>query len=164
MSALKQAITSDPVIVGSLLIGADAAVAEIVRQLIPNAREHGFGPCTAIGIVRNGRLIGGVVFNYFRGFDVHMTAAFDGKGWFDRRTIRALCDYTFNQLGCKRVTALTGKKNKKARSALERIGFKLEGVHPRGLDGREDAMSFGLLKENCKWITKHEHSRSSGDA
>lgn len=149
---MSKAITSNPVIVGSLLIGADEAVAEIVRERIPHCRETGFGPCTALGIVRRGKLVGGVVFNNYRGFDIHMSAAFDSKDWALPGTIRALCEYPFDQLGVKRVTAITGKKNKRARKVLEYIGFTLEGVAKRGLDGFEDAMIFGMLREHCKWI------------
>lgn len=149
---MNVATISEPLIVGSLLIGADEVVAEIVRQRIPHVRETGFGACTAIGIIRRGHLVGGVVFNNCRGFDIHMSAAFDRKGWALPETLRALCEYPFGQLKVSRVTSITGKKNKRARKALEYIGFTLEGVHPRGLDGREDAMSYGLLRENCKWL------------
>lgn len=124
-----------------------------MRQRIPHLQELGLQPCTAFGIIRNGQITGGIAFNNYRKFSVDMSAVLDCA--LTRAELRTLCDYAFNQLDCKRVTAITGKKNKKARKALEIIGFKLEGVHPRGLDGREDAMSFGLLKETCKWIKQH---------
>jgi RimJ/RimL family protein N-acetyltransferase len=152
MSALKQAITSE-YLVGSILVGADDVIAEAMRERIPHLRESGLGPCTAFGIVRDGRIAGGIAFNNYRKFSVDMSAVLDCA--LTRAELRFLCDYAFGQLDCKRVTAITGKKNKKARKALDVIGFKLEGVHSHGLDGREDAMSFGLLKENCKWIKHH---------
>lgn len=159
---MSRASTSSPIIVGSLLIGADEMVAEMVRQLTPvsHVRELGFGPCVAFGIVRRGQLIGGVVFNNYRGHDIHMSVAFEGKGSFLPGAVRALCEYPFEQLGCRRVTAITGKKNKRARKILERIGFTLEGVAKHGLDGFEDAMIFGLLRENCKWL-KHDDISTS---
>ena len=158
MLDLRPETTSSPVIVGSLLIGADEMVAEMVRQHTPvsHVREFGFGPCVAFGIVRSGRLIGGVVFNNYRGHDIHVSVAFNGRGRVLPGDVRALCDYPFGQLGCKRVTAITGKKNKRARKILERIGFTLEGVARRGLDGFEDAMIFGLLRENCKWLKSND--------
>jgi RimJ/RimL family protein N-acetyltransferase len=55
-------------------------------------------------------------------------------------------------LEVKRVTAVTGRKNKKARKALEVMGFVLEGNMERGLDGFENALIYGLLRENCRWI------------
>lgn len=150
---LKPAATSSQYMVGSLLVGADDVIAEAMRQRIPHLRETGLRPCTTFGVVRNGQIAGGIAFNNYRKFSVDMSAVLDCA--LTRAELRTLCGYAFNQLDCRRVTAITGKKNRQARKALEIIGFKLEGVHPRGLDGREDAMSFGLLKENCKWIKRH---------
>jgi RimJ/RimL family protein N-acetyltransferase len=152
---LSAETTSKPYIVGSLLIGADDTVAEFVRPHVPHAGTTDFGPCTAFGIIRKDKLVGGVVFNNFRKFDIHMAATFEGSGWaMSRAELRTLCDYTFNQLGVARVTAVTGRKNKRARKALEIIGFTLEGNLARGLDGHESAMVYGLCREHCRWINK----------
>lgn len=157
ISALSAETTSSPALVGSLLLGADEMVTEMVRARIPHVRETGFGPCTAIGIVRRGYLVGGVVFHDYRKHDVQISASFDRVGWALPGTLRALCEYPFGQLKVKRVTAIVGKKNKKARKALDDIGFTLEGVVKRGLDGYEDAMILGLLRENCKWLKADEN-------
>lgn len=141
--------------VGSLLYGADAAVAEFVKQQIPQMRNLEWGPHTAIGVVRRGKLAGGVVFFRFRGFDIEMAAAFVERGWALPETIRGLAAYPFEQLGVQRVTAITGRKNRKARAALRALGFVEEGKCIRGLDGREDAMILGLLREKCKWIKEN---------
>ncbi len=139
-------------IVGQLLVGADEAISEIVRQRIPHLREQGFGPHTAFGIVHKGDLVGGVVFNYYRGFDVHFTVIMEKVAPVGRSTIRALFEYAFDQLGVKRITSITGRKNKKARKALAFLGFREVGVAHRGLDGFEDAFIYEMLKENCKWL------------
>lgn len=151
-----------PAIVGSLLIGADEMVSEMARERIPHLRETGFGSCVAFGVIRDGKLVGGVVFNNYRGFDIHMSAAFDGA--LTRRELRTLCEYAFCQLGVRRVTALTGKKNKKARKALHIIGFTLEGTARHALDGVQDACVYGLLREQCKWIKDNGHTSSAAAA
>lgn len=150
---------SSPVIVGSILIGADELVAELVRSRIPQMRDKSFGPCTALGVIRRGVLVGGVVFNRYSGFDVSLTAAFDAPGWALPGTVRAILAYPFIDLGCKRVSARTGKKNRKARKLLEDLGFVLEGVCRRGYDGFEDAMMYGLLKEDCRWLKGRKNGR-----
>jgi RimJ/RimL family protein N-acetyltransferase len=150
-------MTSRPVVVGSLLFGADELVGEMVKSRIPHMRTLQWGSFQALGVVRHGQLVGGVVYHHYRGFDIQIAAAFDAKSWALPGTLRALCAYPFVQLGVTRVTAITGKKNKKARRTLERIGFALEGVAKRGLDGVEDAMIFGLLKDNCKWLKDKDH-------
>jgi len=146
-------------LVGSVLFGADDIVTEMVRLRIPHMRESSFGPCTALGVVRRGELIGGAVFHNYRGHDIEMSAAFDRPDWCLPQTVRTLFSYPFVQLGCIRMTTITGRRNKRARSANERNGFKLEGVARRALDGREDAFIYSMLREECRWIpqpTRHE--------
>ena len=82
-------------IVGSILIGADALVGEMVKSRIPHMRGEEWGPYTALGVVRRGKLVGGVVYHCYRGFDVQISAAFDQVGWALPGTLRALCAYPF---------------------------------------------------------------------
>jgi len=143
-------------LVGSILIGADDLVGEMICSRIPHMRERP-KPSTALGVVRNGVLLGGFIYYRYTEFDVHLGAAFDRPGWALRETLRALFGYPFIQLGCTRMTAITGRRNKKARKGLVDLGFTLEGVHKRGLDGHEDAITYGMLKENCKWLKDRPH-------
>lgn len=143
-------------LVGSILVGADDLVGEMICSRIPHMHECP-RPSTALGVVRRGVLLGGFIYYRYSGFDVHLGAAFDRPGWALPDTLRALFNYPFNDMDCSRMTAITGRRNKKARKGLVDLGFTLEGVHPRGLDGREDAISYGMLKDNCKWIKpRHE--------
>jgi hypothetical protein len=139
---------SKPYIVGSILFGADEFISNHVASRIPHMQAP-FGPCTALGIVRGGNLVGGVVYHGYVGHDIQVSIALDSSAFLPWR---ALFAYPFEQLGCARLTAFTGRKNKKARKLLENLGFRLEGVHERALDGTSDAMSYGMLKENCRWI------------
>jgi hypothetical protein len=152
ISALKPEPTFKPMIVGSILIGADALVGEMVKSRIPHMRGQSFGDHTTLGVVRQGRLLGGVVYYGYRGFDIQIAVAFDSKGWALPGTLRALLAYPFDQLGCERITAVTSKRNKAARKILAKVGFRLEGVIRRGLDGMHDGCVYGLLKHECKWL------------
>lgn len=131
-------------------------VAELVAARIPHMQHKSFGPCTALGVIRNGYLIGGVVYHGYLGHDVQVSIAFDRIAFLPWR---ALFAYPFNDLNCARVTAIVGRRNKKSRNLVEKLGFKLEGVHAKGIDGFEDAFSFGLLKENCKWLRTRTHGQ-----
>jgi len=142
---------SKPYIIGSILFGADEFVSNLVASRIKHMQAP-FGPCTALGIVRGGNLIGGVVYHNFRGHDIEASIAIDRAAFLPWR---ALFAYPFEQLGCARLTAFTGRKNKKARKLLENLGFRLEGVHLRGLDGITDAMSYGMLRDDCRWIKRN---------
>ena len=129
----------------------------MVKSRIPHMRGQEWGPCTTLGVVRRGKLVGGVVYHCYRGFDVQISAAFDQIGWALPGTLRALCAYPFLELKVQRVSVLTGRKNKKARKLLCDLGFKFVGVARRGLDGNEDAFIFELLKENCKWLKDRDN-------
>lgn len=146
-----------PIIVGSILIGADALVGEMVKSRIPHMRDKEWGPHVALGVVRRGTLVGGVIYHGYRGFEIQVSGAFDGAGWALPGTLRALCAYPFLDLKVERVSAITGRKNKKARKLLRDIGFDFVGVAKRGLDGVEDAFIFELLKNNCKWLEAKTH-------
>lgn len=140
-----------PHLVGSVLFGDDEAVTEFVRARIPHM-QNGFGPCTALGVVRGGHLVAGVVYYNYRGFEIHVGAAADRASWALPKTLTTLFFYPLEQLGCVRMTAITGRNNKRTRRFLKGLGFKEEGVHLLGLDGRTDAISYGMLKKDCRWL------------
>jgi len=148
-------------VVGSILIGADDMIAEFVAARIPHMRDRNFGPYTTLGVVRKGYFLGGVVYHGYQGFDIQVSIAFDHPGWSLPSTMRALFEYPFTQLGVKRMTAIVGRKNTRCRKLTAGLGFKLEGVHPKAMDGTEDAMTYGLLKENCKWIRDNGKEHTS---
>lgn len=141
-------------LVGSVLFGADEMVAEYVRTRIPHMRDKPFAKFTALGVVRNNTLIGGIVYTNYRGFDIEMSGAFSDPAWCHPKTVGTLLTYPYDQLGCVRTTMMTGKRNKRARRITHGLGFKLEGVARKGLDGIEDAYVYSMLREECWWINR----------
>lgn len=142
--------------VGPVLFGADELVAAFVCSRIPQVGERGFGPSTALGVVKDSKLLGGVVYHQFSGHDIQASYAFDSPRWATPGVLRTLFAYPFVQLKCVRMTALIPRKNKHAREMILRLGFKLEGVHPKAADGRQDAVSYGMLKTDCRWIKRND--------
>lgn len=126
------------------------------KVLVPWVGAHlgidDFGPATAIGVERDGRIIAVLVFSAWRPPTIEVTIASDDKHWASRSVIRAFMRYPFVQLKCKRVTAITAVRNYRARSTLERLGFVQEGFH-RDWFPDDDAISYGLLRAAAKqWI------------
>lgn len=144
--------------VGSILIGDDRNVAALVASHIPALALDKF---VALGVVRRNQLVGGVVYHNFRGCDVEVVAAFEDPGWALPGTLRALFAYPFETLRCARVTAIVARKNRRARRLCEGFGFRLEGVARKALDGKEDAMIYGMLRAECRWLTPFnpQHAR-----
>jgi len=98
------------------------------------------------------QIIAVALFHNFKGHDIEIGFAADDPRWAERGVIRAIFHYVFEQLGCSRLTTITAKNNKRARKLDEGLGFKLEGVHENGMAPGVTAISYGMTKENCKWL------------
>lgn len=143
-----------------LLIEADALVAPWVGQRVG---VDDFGPCKTIGVARNGDLVAGAVFNNYRHPNIEVTFAADSPRWASRQNIACILRYPFVQLGCLRLTAFTKAKNERARTFLTGLGFEQEGYHPYGFPD-DDAVSYGILRDKCRWIVPHEVSPKGANA
>lgn len=145
--------------------GMDQLVADWVARHIPGVENgHSFSPCVAVGLMEGGELVAGCVYNNYRkgSQDIEMTFASVHPSWASRRTLKNFFWYPFIQLGCVRVTAIVAKKNKKVRKFVERVGFKQEGVMRKAMNGVEDAVIYGMLSRECKWIKEMNHGKEIG--
>lgn len=128
-------------------------VGEFVANHIPHiGRASKFGQHIVLGFVHGSELVAGVVYNNYKGFDVDGNIASITPVWSSKETWRLIFSVPFEELKCQRMTVVTGKGNKRARDLIERLGFVMEGVAKRGLDGYEDAVRYGMLKADCRWL------------
>lgn len=111
--------------------------------------------------------VAGVVVSRFSGHDCEISCATETSAAWRDTVMRGVFDYVFNQLGCVRCTSITKKGNRKARGFLEGLGFQLEGNLRLGFDGVKDALIYGYLKSECKYLEPlkdqsdgQEHSES----
>lgn len=100
----------------------------------------------------NNDFIAAVTFSNFRKTDVEISCASENPAAWRPHVCRAIFKYVFDQLGCVRCTSITVKANKKARSFLESLGFELEGNLKLGYDGKRDALIYGLLRSQCRYL------------
>lgn len=110
------------------------------------------GRGSSLGLLLHGRLVAGILYEDFNGANIQMhVAAEDGKHWLTRKFLYALFYYPFEQLQCKRVTALVASSNTACRRLLLHVGFVVEAVltdaHPEG-----DLIVFMMKKADCKWL------------
>lgn len=63
--------------------------------------------------------------------------------------IRAVLDYPFGQLKCRRITAEIDLSNDRAVRQAQKLGFKLEGRKRRAAAGGREMGVFGLLPDEC---------------
>lgn len=135
----------------ALLYGKDAKVRQWVCDQLeaPSFNES----ATSIGILRNGELIAGIVYNnYIPGRTIEMSIASTHPKWCARKILNSLFAYPFLQLGVKRVQATSSIHNHHAHNFLERLGFQKEGVLRELYYGGGDAVLYSMLKHECKWL------------
>lgn len=134
---------------GRVIFGADAAVAKFVEDRVPHSS---FDRYTALGVVRNDKLVAGVVYHHFRHIDIEVVIAADTANWCFPATMRTLFAYPFMQLGVRRMSAIVARKNKPSRKLVKGLGFKEEGCCRKAMPENEDAFIYGMLREECRFL------------
>lgn len=135
-----------------LLYGADKDVCEWVSSHIFGEADR-FKNGVGIGVVRDNTLIAGVVYsNYCTNHSLEMSVASVDKRWATRHNIKAFFSFPFIQLGLERVWTQCSAEQEGVIMFNKRLGFKQEGYHPRGWPLGGDSLSWGMLREDCKWL------------
>jgi hypothetical protein len=115
--------------------------------------EFAFGMYQALAILDdNDVFVAGVVVSEWRGHDCQISCATETSAAWRPTVMTGVFDYVFNQLGCVRCTSITKKSNKRCRDFLTGLGFQLEGRIRLGYDGIKDALVYGLLASECRYI------------
>ncbi len=127
-------------------------VATWVAKRIPHVED--FGPHFAVGVRDDNGPVAGVVYHAIGDRDVQVSIAAVSPRWARKEIIKYLFRVPFEHLGATRMTAITPKRNKKARKLLQGLGFREEGCAEKFFDDSRngDAMLYGMTKTNCKWI------------
>lgn len=103
-------------------------------------------PFTAMGLDKDGEVIGGVIFNHFTGHDVHITVA--GTGW-SRGFLAEVGHYVFDTLRCLRMTVVT--EQPRVVRLAEKLGGEVEGLLRNHFGPDRPAFVVGILKEAYPW-------------
>ena len=116
---------------------------------------NGFGPSTAIGVQRDGQLIAGAVFHDYRpkNGQIEASIASDSPRWATRSVLYSLFAYPFIQCDANRLLVTCDESNDKAMKMNKQLGFTPEGIL-RQMYYPNDAIIFGMLKDECKWLKK----------
>lgn len=114
-------------------------------------RGEGYGLSRGIGVMEDGELIAGVVYNEYNGVNINAHIAGIGKNWLTKSFLWVMFDYPFNQIGVKRISAFIEDENKEAIRFDTKLGFiyetKLEGAYVNG-----DILVYVMRREDCKWL------------
>lgn len=142
----------------SFVYDADAVVKAFLAEKIGTQADWPDSVTIAI-TGDDGSLWGAFLFDQYFGHDIRITIASNNPRWVTKANLGDIFYYPFVTAGCVRLSMICDKKNKAVRKLAEGVGFKLEGTIRKGLDGKKDALYYGLLKEDAeKWL---KHSRNN---
>jgi RimJ/RimL family protein N-acetyltransferase len=151
-----------------ILANQDEMVARWVASRMP-IFEFGSSPYTALGLMTQAGIIAGVVYQNYTKIDIQMhVASIADKRWLNRHFLGECFRYPFEQLGCKRVTALIPAKNETAEAFDKRLGFSYEGRIRQILPDGDDLLLYGMLREECRFLKvglnhgRKQHSTRDG--
>jgi hypothetical protein len=103
----------------------------------------------------DGNVHGAVALKMLNHFDATVSLCVE-PGYFPTvQMLTKLFSWAFGPLGLKRLTSTVARANKRARRINEGVGFKLEGLKPRGYDGVQPACMYGMTVDQCRWLMRH---------
>lgn len=134
-----------------IITGQDEYVGHWVSRETGGTWTPGRGK--TIGLVREGELVAGTIYEDFNGANVVMHCAGKGKHWLNREFLWFAFYYPFKQLNCKRVTVIISSTNGNSLRFCQHLGFRTEAIlqdaHPDG-----NLVIMGMRQEECRWLEK----------
>jgi len=107
------------------------------------------GRGAAIGRVKDGEIVAGVIYEDYNGANVVCHIAIDKNGG-SKKFFSIIFDYPFVRLGVKRITAVVAQNNRASRKLVEHMGFEVEAnlrdAHPDG-----DLLVYKMTAEQCRF-------------
>lgn len=123
----------------------------VADYLIKKKAGNHFCNFQSIGFEKDGKLVGGVIYDsYEAGYRCAISAAGE-IGWLTRRTLGYIFDYPFNQLKVKLMTATALSGNKQSCRVLEGIGFK-EKARILDASANGDLIIYAMYRDDCKYL------------
>jgi len=124
----------------------------VAHKIGMETAEH-FGPYQAIGIEKDGRIIGGAVYCEFNGVNcsVHI-AGEKGENWLTREFISYGFDYPFNQLKVNRLTGWVEASNTDALKLDLHLGYELEATLQGAARDGGDVHIVRMFKKDCRFL------------
>lgn len=93
-------------------------------------------------------------FQHYNGHDMELSIATNGgRTWATREFLRTAFSYVFDDCGCHRCTVRVREDNTQSLELVKRLGWKQEGVLREAVKTGENLIIFGMLRQECRWIS-----------
>ena len=119
-----------------------------------------FGPSVAIGVQRDDQIICATIYHDLRDGQIEASIAASSRRWASRSVLHTLFAYPFKQVGAHRLLVQCSEANDKAMKMNKQLGFVQEG-RLRQLYPPQDAILWGMLKSECKWLKGNDYGQKS---
>jgi len=110
------------------------------------------GRGTAIGRLKDGKLVAGVLYEDCTGANIVCHIAGE-EGWATRGFLGLIFDYPLNQLGCRRITAPVASNNTASINLMKKLGFELECTLEQA-NPDSDILIFRMFKDQCRFLSE----------
>lgn len=126
-------------------------VFHFVRGLLPGLKMS--EDMRAIGLMRDGRLIAGAIYEGFNRVNmwVHL-AGEPGSRWLCRDFLYSNFKYAFGICGVQRLSGYVDASNSAARRFNEHIGFKQEAVLSGAAPDGGDVILYVMWRDDCQYL------------
>lgn len=138
-----------------ILVGQNEVVMSMVSAITGSLFEPSMSQ--AIGLLRGGSLVGGVVFtSVVKGCSCEMSVAGLYPGWVTREFIYAAFHYPFIQQDLIKVLGLVRSTNHTALAFDTKLGFRLETKVADVYGPGVDCIVMSMRREECRWLPAAE--------
>lgn len=131
----------------NLIFGKDELLARWVASQIPHVTE--FGPCRAVGVVDDGRVLAAVVYHDYQPLyrTCQISMASSSPRWCTKKNVKDILSFPFIQYGCNKVWTATPHTSDRVIGFNLAIGFRREGVLPDHFGPRSHAVICGMRQK-----------------
>ena len=131
-----------------------------IAQAIPRQFNPEVDP--VISNVKDGKLLGGVIFDGYTGAAIFMHQAGFDKHWMSRDLLWACFDYAFVQLKCNVVAGTIPSKRLDLLALNQRLGFKVTGKIEDAYPDC-DLLVMTMKRGDCRWLKLKPRHIKAGD-
>lgn len=120
-----------------------------------------FGECKALGVLIDGALVAGVVFQNWnpKAGTMEISAGATDPRWMARKSLQEIFGYVFDTAACQLCVLQVSERNERMRWIARRLGFT-ELLIPR-MRGRDEALVVYTLTDE-QWAVSRIRSRRIG--